>query len=252
MSFSYTIWDRMESPMVAGHRGGMHAASYNTLERFEDAIQEGVDILEMDLRLSKDGVVVVFHDEDLDHKTNCKGLIAEKSWDYIKTCLFDGTKHLIPSFQQVVDLVNSRAIINAEFKTIPVIKPTLQIVKDSNLYAWAYFQVNAELDKYAEARKIDTEVGLLYKPRSEKELKWLETTQDPQIIVAHMDKAFVTRERIARVHALGKFVSVNSWKWDILEERFKSTCKKLYDLGIDIPVTNNTVDCVKVRNSIKP
>lgn len=252
LGFSSTIWDRLESPMVAGHRGGTQSASYNTIERFEEAIAEDVDILEMDLRLSLDGVVVVFHDEDLDHKTNCKGLVAKRNWDYIKNCVYKGTNHKVPSFQQVVNKVSERAIINAEFKTVPVIRPTLAIVKTMNIYDWAYFQVNAELDKYREARSIDAAVALLYKPTTNRELTWLEQINDPMIIMAHMDKAFVTKERIARVHALGKYVSVNSWKWDRLEERFSSTCKKLYGLGIDIAVANNTIDCVRVRNTIKP
>lgn len=252
LGFSFTIWDRLESPMVAGHRGGTQSDSYNTIERFEEAIEEDVDILEMDLRLSQDGVVVVFHDEDLDKKTNCQGLVAKRTWEYIKNCTYKSTNHKVPSFQQVVDKVSTRAIINAEFKTLPVIKPTLTIVKTMNIYDWAYFQVNAEMDKYREARGIDNDVALLYKPTNERELKWLETINDPMIIVAHMDKKFVTAERIARVHALGKFVSVNSWKWDVFEERFSSTCKKLYDMGIDFAVANNTIDCVRVRNSIRP
>jgi glycerophosphoryl diester phosphodiesterase len=238
--------------MVAGHRGGMQANSYNTLERFEAAIKEDVDILEMDLRTTSDGVVVVFHDEDLDRKTNCRGLVASLPWERVKTCKYKGTNHLVPSFEQVIQLVKARAIVNAEFKTMSTIKPSILLTKTNDAYSWVYFQVNSEMDKYNEARSIDTQVALLYKPRSERELQWLEEINDPQIVIAHMDKDFVTKERVERMHRLGKFVSVNSWKWDSLEERFKSTCKKIFDLKIDIAVTNNTIDCVKVRNSIKP
>jgi glycerophosphoryl diester phosphodiesterase len=250
--FSLSIWDRLEPTMVAGHRGGMFSNSYNTLERFETAIKEDVDILEMDLRTTSDGVVVVFHDEDLDRKTNCKGLVASLPWERVKTCKYKGTNHLVPSFEQILQLVNARAIVNAEFKTLSTIKPSIQITKVFNAYSWVYFQVNSEMDKYLEARRYDTQIALLYKPRNEQELQWLEQSNDPQIIIAQMDKDFVTKERVERIHKLGKFVSVNSWKWDTLEERFQSTCKKIFDLKIDIAVTNNNIDCVEVRDSIKP
>jgi glycerophosphoryl diester phosphodiesterase len=250
-TFAINIWERLDAPMVAGHRGGMQDSSYNTLERFRQAIREDVDILEMDLRTTKDGIVVVFHDEDLDGKTHCSGLVANTNWDIVKNCKYDGTQHKVPSFEQVVIEVAGRKILNAEFKTLSTIAPSIKILRQYQAYDWIYFQVNSEMDKYHAARAIDRGVALLYKPRNEQELTWLETINDPMIVVAQMDKDFVNRQRIERVHRLGKFVSVNSWKWDLLEERFQSKCQSLYAMGIDITVTNNTIDCVRVRNRIR-
>ncbi|WP_335872780.1 glycerophosphodiester phosphodiesterase [Bacillus sp. 2205SS5-2] len=66
-----------ESPLIIAHRGGAGIAPENTISAFELSEKLGVDILEFDVRLSKDGEVVVFHDERVDRTTNGKGRISE-------------------------------------------------------------------------------------------------------------------------------------------------------------------------------
>lgn len=63
------------------HRGGSGLAPENTLAAFDRASAEGVDGLELDVRLSRDGVVVVHHDADLDRTTNTGGPIAALTAD---------------------------------------------------------------------------------------------------------------------------------------------------------------------------
>ena len=64
---------------VSGHRG--YAARYpeNTLFSFQAAIELGVDMLELDLHLSADGVIMVLHDNTLDRTTNGRGLLRDKT-----------------------------------------------------------------------------------------------------------------------------------------------------------------------------
>jgi glycerophosphoryl diester phosphodiesterase len=63
--------ERLRDEILVGvHRGGYFTANNNTIDRFEKAIKQGVDIIEMDLRLTKDGVPVVVHDANLDRTSN--------------------------------------------------------------------------------------------------------------------------------------------------------------------------------------
>ena len=69
-------WIPAGRPLVFGHRGGSRLAPENTLAAFDRAVAEGVDGLELDVRLSRDGAVVVCHDARLDRTCDVGGAIA--------------------------------------------------------------------------------------------------------------------------------------------------------------------------------
>ena len=66
-------------PLVFAHRGGSALAPENTLAAFDRAVTLGADGLELDVHLSRDGVVVVHHDLTLDRTTDLQGEVARKS-----------------------------------------------------------------------------------------------------------------------------------------------------------------------------
>jgi glycerophosphoryl diester phosphodiesterase len=70
-------WIPTDRPLVFGHRGGSRLAPENTIAAFDRAVAEGVDGLELDVRLSKDRQVVVCHDARVDRTSNTTGAIAE-------------------------------------------------------------------------------------------------------------------------------------------------------------------------------
>ena len=66
-------------PLVFAHRGGSALAPENTLAAFDNGLLLGADGLELDVHLSRDGVVVVHHDRLLDRTTALRGPIAERT-----------------------------------------------------------------------------------------------------------------------------------------------------------------------------
>lgn len=66
-------------PLIWAHQGASHDAPPNTFAAFDRALELGADVLETDLRLSQDGVVVLFHDGTLERRTVGNGNISEKS-----------------------------------------------------------------------------------------------------------------------------------------------------------------------------
>ena len=70
--------------LVIAHRGGKAIAPENTIEAFEKARELGVDVLELDIRATKDGEFVVIHDEEVDRTTNGKGLVADFTLEEIQ------------------------------------------------------------------------------------------------------------------------------------------------------------------------
>src|SRR5215216_3619545 len=65
----------IERPLVIAHQGGDGVWPGDTMFAFENAVKIGADVLEMDAHISKDGQIVLMHDERVDRTTNGTGLI---------------------------------------------------------------------------------------------------------------------------------------------------------------------------------
>jgi len=72
-------------PLVLAHRGGAHLRPENTFEAYDHAVELGVDVLEIDARVSKDGEFVVVHDSTVDRTTEGTGRVEEKSVAELKS-----------------------------------------------------------------------------------------------------------------------------------------------------------------------
>ncbi|MFK4149950.1 glycerophosphodiester phosphodiesterase [Streptomyces sp. NPDC004065] len=99
--------------LTIGHRGVMGVEPENTLRSFVAAEQAGLDVIELDLHLSKDGALVVMHDADVDRTTDGSGPIADKTLAELRA-LDAGRGERIPVFEEVLDAV--RAPLQAEIK----------------------------------------------------------------------------------------------------------------------------------------
>jgi glycerophosphoryl diester phosphodiesterase len=73
-----------KSPLVIAHRGTPRQAPENTLASFSNALEQGADVLETDLRITQDGAIVLIHDGTLDRTTDGTGLVASHSLSEIK------------------------------------------------------------------------------------------------------------------------------------------------------------------------
>ncbi|MDJ0463751.1 glycerophosphodiester phosphodiesterase family protein [Streptomyces sp. H27-C3] len=99
--------------LTIGHRGVMGVEPENTLRSFVRAEQAGMDVIELDLRLSKDGALVVMHDAEVDRTTDGKGKIADMTLAELRG-LDAGMGERVPLLEEVLDLVKSP--LQAEIK----------------------------------------------------------------------------------------------------------------------------------------
>ncbi len=113
---------RRISVWKAGHRGFPHAAPENTLASFKAAIRAGVDMIEFDVVLSRDGVPVVLHDRTLDRTTNGHGSPRRKKIAELKEldagAWFSGRfrGERIPTLEEALECLKNRAAVNVEIK----------------------------------------------------------------------------------------------------------------------------------------
>ncbi len=114
--------DESNRVQVVGHRGNNRFAPENTLVSYEQAIQVQTPIVEMDLHRSKDGVIVLLHDDTLDRTTNGSGYVKDKTVAELKTLdagLWKNPKYAgetIPTLQEIFELCKGRAIMMLDLK----------------------------------------------------------------------------------------------------------------------------------------
>ncbi|HRW35032.1 MAG TPA: glycerophosphodiester phosphodiesterase family protein [Thermotogota bacterium] len=113
---------------VLAHRGVHHDFLENSLQAFQAAKNPIINGVELDIRLSKEGEVVVFHDEDLDRLFGEKVKIADLSLAQINE-ISSKESVIIPSLKQVFDLLLENAIINVEIKEPEVVFPLIDLIK---------------------------------------------------------------------------------------------------------------------------
>jgi glycerophosphoryl diester phosphodiesterase len=102
------------SVVAIAHRGEHLAHAENTIPAFEEAIRVGADFIEVDVRTSVDGKLVLSHDATVDRCTNGKGRVAEMTFEQLEALDAGGAK--IPSFDQVLDLARGKIGIYVDVK----------------------------------------------------------------------------------------------------------------------------------------
>jgi glycerophosphoryl diester phosphodiesterase len=108
---------------VLGHRGASAYAPENTMAAFELAADQGADGLEIDIQPTRDGVVVVLHDDTVDRTSDGTGRVVDLTFDEVRALRFDRgfedayAGERIPSLAEVLDLVAARDLyLNIEVK----------------------------------------------------------------------------------------------------------------------------------------
>lgn len=109
--------------MIFGHRGYSGVAPENTMAAFEKALKAGADGFELDVHLTKEGELVVCHDELLDRTTNGTGLIMDKTLAELKQLDAGGwygeayRNQSIPTLREALQLVvGKKSLVNIELK----------------------------------------------------------------------------------------------------------------------------------------
>ena len=118
-----TINNKTDHPLIWGHRGASGHAPENTLPAFQMAAYMGADGVELDVQLTRDGVLAVCHDETIDRTSSGAGWLKDFTFDELRSldfsngnAAYEGVK--IPAMEEVFDLLAPTGLtINIELKT---------------------------------------------------------------------------------------------------------------------------------------
>ena len=105
--------------LVACHRGDWRNWPENSLAAIESVIGMGADIMELDLKLTKDSVLVVCHDRTIDRTTSGKGRVCDITYDSIRRCVLKTghgvkTTHRMPTLREALEVCKDRIVVNVD------------------------------------------------------------------------------------------------------------------------------------------
>jgi glycerophosphoryl diester phosphodiesterase len=126
-----------DPPLVVAHRGASADHPENTLVAFEAAARAGADIVELDVRLTADGVPVVLHDEELSVTTDGRGPVQERTLSEVKRLDASGgrePRQEVPTLAEALDVVGrSGCGIDLEIKSFGGADPARQDLLEASL-----------------------------------------------------------------------------------------------------------------------
>lgn len=145
-----------------GHRGARAYEPENTLRSFNRAVELGVDAVELDVRQTKDGELVVIHDPEVDKTTNGKGAVKDLTLKQIKS-LDIGKGEKIPTLAETLDFIDKKVKILIELKDSGYEDEVLKAVHDRGLERNVII-VSFHEDALRKVRTLDGAVhtGLIY------------------------------------------------------------------------------------------
>lgn len=116
--------------IVIAHRGSHLVKPENSIAAIEEAIELGVDYVEIDLRTTRDGHLVLIHNETVAGTSNGKGRIQDLTLDEVKQLSLnakDGKQYRVPGFMEALKACKNRINIYLDFKAADVLKAYREI-----------------------------------------------------------------------------------------------------------------------------
>jgi glycerophosphoryl diester phosphodiesterase len=212
-------------PIAIAHRGDPIAARENTLAAFRSAVAQGADMIELDLRRSRDGEIVVLHDPTLGRLWGLERNVGDLDLATLLQ-LGEGDER-IPTFRQVLHAVDVPIMV--DFTGREVVEDALRIAHEVGASARCLF-VTGNVNALRVLRALAPEGRL--------GLTWVRSEPPPAALLLELGAEFwnpmfrlVTPGSVADIHALGLKVST----WTVDKPRHMS---RVIDAGVDAIVSN--------------
>jgi len=122
--------------IIVAHRADWRNAPENSLQAIQNCIDLGVDMVEIDVRKTKDNQLVIMHDRTIDRTTTGKGFVEDWTLDSLKTLnLKDGlgypTPHRIPTLKEILELTKGKILVNLD-KSYEIFDECFEVIKETN------------------------------------------------------------------------------------------------------------------------
>jgi glycerophosphoryl diester phosphodiesterase len=218
--------------LAVAHRGDPIGHRENTLASFAAAVAQGADMVELDLRRTRDGVIVVLHDQTLERLWAVDASVGDL--DGVQVARLGSGQERIPTLGEALAAVPCELMI--DFTRREVVEGALSAVGAAGALGRSLF-VTGNVPGLRILRSLSAEARI--------GLTWTESTSPPLALLDELGAEFwnpifrvVTPEGVAAVHESGR--SVSTWTVDA-----ESDMARLVAAGVDALVSNRVGDLVR-------
>ena len=235
-------------PRVFGHRGSAGTHPENTLESFRAAVASGVQYLEFDIHMTRDGEIVVAHDEHLKRMCGLDRVISDMTYaelakaDAGRMFTLDGATFpfreegiKVPRLAEVLaEFPTLRMIVEVKQIAPSVVAPMLEVIDRAGMRR-NVLVASEHQEPLDEVRKLAPEIptnfsylesGMFIQAMGTRDASYRPPADAVQIPHRHESWELVTRESVDFAHRLGLEVHV----WTVNE---KAEMSELLDMGVD-------------------
>ena len=236
--------------LIFAHRGANNIAPENTMKAFREAIKLKADYIELDVRESKDGYLVIIHDEDVSRITGKAGIISEMTLKELRKLDF-GKGEKIPLLEDVIKLTIGKIKLNCEIKTENIGKKVIDMIREAKIVDRTILS-SFNHEELLKIQKIDPEIKLASLEEA-----------DPQY-TNNWEKL----KSLIKTAAINRFYSINPF-YTYTDKKFiefshnsnlkvfvwtvdsKKVIKEMINLGVDGIITNYVQRTKDIMKTIK-
>ena len=232
---------------ITAHRGFSRKAPENTSYAFEAAVDSDADYIELDVQLTKDNQLVVFHDSEISRTTDGKGMLNNYTYDELQTFSagswfskdgrFDDAKIML--LTDVLELVGDDIMMNIEIKNHGNIQLATEMTVDAIKQYGIEHSCYVTSFSYAALKKVkkldpNIKTGLIANVATTSAFNKLK-----YIDALSLNYVFVNQTTVNNAHQNGKRIFV----WTVDKN---SDIKKMVALGVDNIITNRPDKCSEI------
>jgi len=200
---------------IAAHRGAHKEFPENSIASILEAIRLGVSVVEIDIRSTKDGVLILMHDGTVDRTTTGKGKVSQLTYAEIQTLYLrdtpagaDSNCH-IPTLKEVLRLCRGKIILDIDFKeeNEKYVAKTFELIAAENMEDEVLFFLydHRLIEKFY---KLNPRITLFPRARSMKDLH--EILKSKRTSIVHIDESFDNYNELVKLKDQGVILWMNT------------------------------------------
>ncbi|MFA4975952.1 glycerophosphodiester phosphodiesterase family protein [Sphingobacterium paramultivorum] len=200
---------------VAAHRGAHLEQPENSIAAIEEAIRQGASVVEVDVRATKDGVLVLMHDKTVNRTTTGQGEVAKQTYAELqllhlrKKANGEASDHVIPTLSEALRVAKGKILVDLDFKEErkEFIKKTYALVEQEGMEDQVLFFLYDYKDM-PKIYKLNPTITLFPRARSMKDLTAILKMKLTSIV--HLDESFTDTEKLNALRQQGIYFWMNS------------------------------------------
>lgn len=256
----FYTWSADRIPMVSAHRGGPYPGyPENSLEAFANVLRFTPAIIELDVAMTKDSVLILMHDDDLDRTTNGKGLVIERTYAEIKQLFLEDMKgnltdFKVPTLKEALIWSKGKALLTVDVKRSVPFERIIGEIRETGSEAHAAV-ISYTIPAAKKLHRLAPELMLSVTIRNEEEIRLFEQSRIPWTrVIAFTGTSERSFEFNQLLHEKGVFTILGVL--GNLDKRAKAKGDKIYigfvQRGSDILATDRPIEAAAALQSLVP